>query len=123
MNAPYDIDPEIEPSPQTVIDAGRGERWRYCPVCSAVYPTGSLAAVPCPNADQPDHADDRETGRRDPDTPAPAGSPSIAEIAALTGRLRHLRSPGATEAERAAFLADKHALLARIAATDAHRKD
>ena len=33
-------------------------------------------------------------------------APSIAEIAALTARLRHLRSPAATESERAMFRAD-----------------
>lgn len=69
----------------------------------------------------------RDTGRTrrrpDPDTTDEAGAPSIAEIAALTSRLRHLHSPAATKAEREAFLADKHALLARIAATDPNRKD
>jgi hypothetical protein len=42
--------------------------------------------------------------------------PTIAEVAALTGRLRELSGPGrgADPVLRAAFLADKHALLARI---------
>ena len=47
--------------------------------------------------------------------------PSVAEIAALTARLRELSSIGAAAdpAERAAFLADKDALIARvIAASD-----
>lgn len=42
------------------------------------------------------------------------GSPSVQEIAALTGRLRALSA--ADESVRAEFLADKDALLARIAA-------
>ena len=46
-------------------------------------------------------------------TPDPQ-QPSVAEIAALTARLRHLRSPEATDSERAAFQADKTALLDRI---------
>ena len=54
-------------------------------------------------------------------TPDPAPPPSVAEIAALTARLRHLRSPEATEAQREAFLADKNALLARI--PDSHSAD
>lgn len=43
--------------------------------------------------------------------------PTVAEIAALTARLRDLshRSALASDAERAAFVADKDALLARIA--------
>ncbi len=43
-------------------------------------------------------------------------TPSIAEIAALTARLRDLTSAGASAdpAARAAFLADKDALIARI---------
>lgn len=40
--------------------------------------------------------------------------PTVAEIAALTGRLRHLRRRDATDAERAAFRADADALLSRI---------
>lgn len=46
---------------------------------------------------------------------------TIEEIAELTKRLRGLSIAGAgtDEAERAAFLADKDALLARIAAEDA----
>lgn len=53
----------------------------------------------------------------DPDRPAP---PSVAEIAALTARLRQLSTAGARADadERAAFLADKEALLDRIAATE-----
>jgi hypothetical protein len=47
-------------------------------------------------------------------TETPTGPPSIAEIAALTSRLRHLRSPEASEEERARFLADKEALLERL---------
>ncbi len=42
------------------------------------------------------------------------GRPSVAEVAALTRRLRTVSRPGADPAERAAFLADKAALLARI---------
>lgn len=56
-------------------------------------------------------ADDADAGHA-----AAAELPSVSEIAALTARLRHLRSPVATEAERAAFLADKNALLDRITA-------
>jgi hypothetical protein len=41
-------------------------------------------------------------------------APSGAEIAALLARLRELTSRAATEAERAAFRADKDALLARL---------
>lgn len=46
--------------------------------------------------------------------------PSVAEIAALTRRLRELSAPGRTvdPRERAAFLADKDALLARITDAD-----
>jgi hypothetical protein len=40
--------------------------------------------------------------------------PTIREIAALTARLRGLTGPDVDPAERAAFLADKAALLARI---------
>jgi hypothetical protein len=61
-----------------------------------------------------------------PNNDRPDGArPSVAEIAALTRRLRELSTPGrAVDAgERAAFLADKDALIARItdgnAATDA----
>ncbi|MBN9102337.1 MAG: hypothetical protein J0I49_30195 [Pseudonocardia sp.] len=54
-----------------------------------------------------------------PDRPTP---PSVREIAALTARLRELSARGrdVDEADRAAFLVDKDALLARIphAATD-----
>jgi hypothetical protein len=39
---------------------------------------------------------------------------TTAEIVALTARLRHLRSPEAIETERAAFDADRDALLARL---------
>ena len=48
-----------------------------------------------------------------PDRPTP---PSVREIAALTARLRELSARGrdVDEADRAAFLADKDALLARI---------
>lgn len=45
--------------------------------------------------------------------------PSVAEIAELLTRLRHLRGPDADPAERASFLADKAALLARIDQTAA----
>jgi hypothetical protein len=50
------------------------------------------------------------------DTPR-NNTPSVAEVAALTARLRALTAAGrdADPAERAAFLADKDALLARIA--------
>ena len=55
---------------------------------------------------------------RDEDTP------SIREIADLTRRLRELSNAGrdADPAERAAFLADKNALIARIEASN-HRAD
>lgn len=45
------------------------------------------------------------------------GAPSVRETAALTARLRDLTRPGAVadDAARAEFLADKEALLARIA--------
>jgi len=51
----------------------------------------------------------------DPDQ-GPERAPSVAEIAALTRRLRELSTAGrsADPAARAAFLADKQALLARI---------
>lgn len=51
------------------------------------------------------------------------GGPSIQEIADLVARLRALSAAGASgdAAERAAFLADKDALLARIAAADKRR--
>src|SRR5436190_573820 len=47
-------------------------------------------------------------------------NPSVAEIAALTARLRALSNagPDADPQERARFLADKDALLARIAAQE-----
>lgn len=47
------------------------------------------------------------------------GRPSVAEVAALTRRLRELSTPGRAvdPEERAAFLADKDALLARITDT------
>ena len=56
------------------------------------------------------HPDDRPDGAK----------PSVAEIAALTRRLRELSIPGRAvdPRERAAFLADKDALIARI--TDTH---
>ena len=48
----------------------------------------------------------------------PAGPPSLAEIAALTARLRTLSNTaaGADPVERARFLADKDALMDRISA-------
>ena len=51
--------------------------------------------------------------------PGAEGSPTIVEVAALTRRLRALSARGrhADPAERAAFLADKDALLARITDT------
>lgn len=55
-----------------------------------------------------------------------ADRPSVAEIAALTRRFRELSAPGRTvdPTERAAFLADKDALLARITdTTDADTAD
>lgn len=50
-------------------------------------------------------------------TPNRDGRPTIAEVAALTRRLRELSAQGrdADPAERAEFLAEKDALLARIA--------
>jgi hypothetical protein len=50
---------------------------------------------------------------------SPAGPPSVREIASLTARLRALSTPGlaADPDERAVFLADKDALLARITDT------
>lgn len=50
-----------------------------------------------------------------PARPDRASAPSVQEIAALTARLRALSA--ADPAERAAFLADKHRLLDRIATT------
>lgn len=44
----------------------------------------------------------------------PTGPPTVAEIAALTAKLKHLSSPDATDEERTAFQAEKTALLARI---------
>lgn len=57
--------------------------------------------------------------------PAQSGSPTTAEIAALTARLRELsaRDSDVDPAERAAFLADKDALLARITENDETRDD
>ncbi len=54
-----------------------------------------------------------------------AGSPTVAEIAALTARLRELSRPGreVDEVERAAFLADKQALLDRITAKGLAARD
>jgi hypothetical protein len=55
-----------------------------------------------------------------PSNDRPNGArPSVAEIAALTRRLRELSTPGRAvdPRERAAFLADKDALIARIADT------
>lgn len=51
---------------------------------------------------------------------AASGSPTVAEVAALTARLRRFTAAGAgaDQAEREAFLADKHALLDRIAASE-----
>lgn len=59
--------------------------------------------------------DDRRPGRE--------GSPTVREIAEFTARLRDLSARGrsADPRERAAFLADKHALLARI--TDSQHDD
>lgn len=50
-----------------------------------------------------------------------AGSPTVREIAELVARLRTLSTPGraADPAERAVFLADKDALMARITETAA----
>jgi hypothetical protein len=55
-----------------------------------------------------------------PDWTNTSGAPSLAEIAALTARLRALSAAGATadELERAAFLADKQELLDRIVAAE-----
>ena len=65
------------------------------------------------------------THRHHPDQPDPQsetgdGPPSIAEIAALTSRLRELTAAGrdADPAARAAFLAEKAALIARITAAN-----
>ena len=57
------------------------------------------------------------TSDRTPDRGrGPERVPSVAEVAALTCRLRELSTagPGAEPAARVAFLADKQALLARI---------
>ena len=53
-------------------------------------------------------------------TPAvPPGAPSIREVAELTARLRRLTAGrDADPAERAAFLADKDALIERITTAD-----
>ena len=59
-----------------------------------------------------------------PVTPAvPPEPPSIAEIAELTARLRRLSAAGrdADPGERAAFLADKDALIERITTDQADR--
>lgn len=55
-----------------------------------------------------------------PPRPDRRGSPSVAEIAALTARLRRLSDAGtrADDGDREAFLADKNALLDRIAAAE-----
>jgi hypothetical protein len=58
--------------------------------------------------------------RRDTEPADRTDAPSVAEIAALTARLRHLTSTDTTAGERAEFQADKHALLARIAAAEEH---
>jgi hypothetical protein len=70
------------------------------------------------------------THRCHPNQPNPADPtsdrpPSVAEIAALTRRLRALSAAGRTADpdERAAFLADKAALLARIPATSPATSD
>lgn len=127
MTSPYPID-----TAATVGEAS-DSMWLHCPVCSASYPAALSEDAPCPNSDQPDHQDEggaamaRHTSRTSRTARAAAGRDperaSIAEIAALTRRLRHLRSPDATEAERAAFLADKDALLARCDDPDIDRKD
>lgn len=59
------------------------------------------------------------TRNDDPDPDHPA-APTAAEIAALTARLREMaaRGAGADRDERAALIADKEALLARIADPD-----
>jgi hypothetical protein len=51
-------------------------------------------------------------------TRGPAGPPTAAEVATLTARLRELSARGreVDPAERAAFLADKDALISRILA-------
>jgi len=51
-------------------------------------------------------------------SPADESRPTVREIAALTARLRYLTASGrdVDAAERAAFLADKHALIERITA-------
>ena len=46
--------------------------------------------------------------------PVVEGPPTVAEIAAFTTRWRHVSSRAATEQERADWLADKAALLARL---------
>lgn len=55
-----------------------------------------------------------------PTDPSRSTPPTMREIAELTARLRSLTGRGrdVDERERAAFLADKHALLARIAAQE-----
>lgn len=54
---------------------------------------------------------------RPTDPSRPGGAPTVREIAELTSRLREISARGrdVDPAERAAFLADKDALLARIA--------
>ena len=73
--------------------------------------------------DQPDQPDQSDRGREpqpQADTDPHAGPPSVAEVAALLRRLRLLTAlgPDADPDDRARFLADKNALLARIAASD-----
>ncbi|MCW2899255.1 MAG: hypothetical protein JWO67_1520 [Streptosporangiaceae bacterium] len=55
-------------------------------------------------------------------SPTNPDRPTAAEVAALTARLRSISERGrdVSAAERAAFLADKDALVARITDTDAH---
>lgn len=53
---------------------------------------------------------------------ASTGVPSVAEVAALTRRLRTLSHGGGSEAERAEFLADKADLLARITSRYQHEQ-
>ena len=91
--------------------ARRGDRRRpHRPPDRAYGRPATPSAPPSPNPSAPSGRPAEEVSHDRDATPSSPGS----EIAALTARLRQLGSPDATNAERAAFPADK-ALLARIA--------
>jgi len=102
-----------------------GLRVREFPGTPLVVPSPDTASQPTnpPAAVAPQSTPPQLSGepmsRTDP--PSPTGAPSVAEITELTRRLRTLTTSARTAdpAERAAFLADKADLIARI--TVAHR--